>query len=761
ISGEPFSSSHHTLKETRNLEILEISFRKFVHESPYPVMQVNREGILLYANPASEVILLQSLGIQTGEKMPGFWPDLISETLETRRTREVEVECGYMTYTLYLTCYQQGIHNFINIYGIDSTRKKVLQRKLEKTLRELQDLKDAIDQVALISVLDREGKLVFVNNLYSQLFQKEPAEMIGKPCFLFENPPVLFQELWQQMLRGEKGKCEICIHLESKGDIWLQTTGIPFFDYRGEAFRFFFISFDITAQKQAQQLLKERKMLAEEANRAKSEFLATLSHEIRTPMNAILGLSEVLESMEMPEKSKEIVKILHRSGQGLLHLLNSILDLSKIEAGEVEFIYQSFSLEEWLVQVIQPLAVMAQKKDLDFYLKLPRNLPSLVKGDSHHIQQILVNLIGNAIKFTEKGHIRLILEIYEKDNFLFRIQDTGLGIPKEAQERIFQKFSQADSTTSRKFGGTGLGLAISKSLAEAMQGNLWLESSKEGKGSEFCLRLPLEILEERDTPPSYSLHAFVLDTSEIRDSGILEYFQAWQIKVDFFSNFHKPPSKSLEEKGLFFLFPLRALEKEDFDLSKLEPLFAPRPCVLLLREWDMQKLHDRIPSHIHFLTLPLFPSLLQQLLNKLESREEERSPLQEPISSLISTSSPNAEEKMEKKEFRILLVEDHYENQLTVQLFLEDQPHLVLDWAKSGEEALEKFQHNSYDLVLMDLQMPGMDGYETSQALRALEKAEHRNPVPIVALSAHALKHYRDKALEIGMNDFLQKPIEK
>ena len=506
---------------------------------------------------------------------------------------------------------------------------------------------------------------------------------------------------------------------------------------------------------------------AEAATRAKSQFLANMSHEIRTPMNAILGMAQLLDDTSLSEEQDQYVRIFRNAGEALLDLINGILDLSKVEAGKLTLSLEPFELRPFLESVMEIMAPTADHKQLGFTTKVARGVPTGVVGDAQRLRQVLINLVGNALKFTEKGsvsvHVTPLSDGSGKTRF--SVVDTGIGIDEAGQELLFQPFSQVDSASNRKYGGTGLGLNLSKRLVELMGGTMCLES-RPGVGSTFYFDLPLEeapieratlvpswdeaprVLIVLDNPAERRMvreHLYELgctvSEAEDADSGIHEYLQAHMGNQPF----------------EVALIGARMRGMAGFDMAqKLSsfPGVAQRLVMLLgadFRQGDMERC-----SELNLggrLTKPVRASELQTVL-------------EEVVTSVRGlggeeTSTPGASSAPEQVPVaRVLLTDDSEDNCFLVQQFLNDDAFEV-ETVMSGEDALAAFRKSSFDIVLMDMQLPGMDGYETTRAIRQWESENGREPTPVLALTSDAMVEDRLNALEAGCDMHIPKPLDK
>ena len=503
--------------------------------------------------------------------------------------------------------------------------------------------------------------------------------------------------------------------------------------------------------------LKTALSRAEEASRAKSQFLSTMSHEIRTPLNAVIGLSGLLIGTKLDNKQSEFVNTIKLSGENLLSIINNILDYSKIESGKLELEKSEFNLRELVENVLEVVSSLNNNPDLELLYLMEEGVPEYVVSDSTRLQQILINLVGNALKFTEKGEIVIYISTGEENQqeteIFFSVKDTGIGIPEKLSHRLFQSFSQVDSSTTRKYGGTGLGLVISKKLVNALGGDITVESA-EGQGSIFTF----SIQTEKSDRISESIHSkilegkkvFILDDNRTNLSIIKQQCEDQGIEVFATDD----PGDVL--KKIFDLdeFDFGIMDMQMPETNGIEITEAIR------NKWNKIELPIVLLSSIHEIEnqedISLFnlylkkPVKQSQLIGNLERLFYEDTNLSEPIE-LPSAASDIPED------LRILLVEDNVINQ-KVGIKILERIGVQPDLAANGYEAIQKCRKVPYDIVFMDMEMPIMDGITATVRLREQKDKLPKNPA-IIAMTANALREDKERCLAAGMDDFIAKPI--
>jgi two-component system, sensor histidine kinase and response regulator len=659
----------------------------------------------------------------------------------------------------------------------DVTGRVKTEEALRETHAKLSSLLAASTQVAIASV-DLDGIIRLVNPGLTRMLGYEEAELVGAPALALHLPAEVTaraEELTREMGTSIAGSGALWAIAKRRGFeqrewTYVRKDGSPLVvsltvtsvsDPEGRPDGYFKVAIDITQRKLTELRLQRAKEEAEAANSAKSEFLARMSHEIRTPMNAILGMADLLWESGLSLQQREYVRIFRTSANRLIGLINDVLDLSKIEAGRLDFETIPFSLNETVAQPIELLLTKANQKGIHLSYSIDADVPGQLVGDPQRLQQVLVNLIGNAVKFTETGEVALKVSLESQEGesaaLHFCVSDSGPGIPADQIDTIFDSFSQADTSITRKHGGTGLGLAISKRIVSMMGGRIWAES-EEGEGSRFQFvarfqiwyREPVSISAPRKID---GLHVLIVDDDATNRLMLREALTRWGVHSVEASDAEIALSELRKAEMLGTGFDLILLDRHlgasnGFDLAeRLQAECADVPAIALLTS-------DRNPGDLKRAQALGIRAILEKPF--------ERSRLLDTIDDALRYHVRPSDERSPRldRRPRVLLAEDSEANVLLIQAYLAQEP-LDLDVVANGRLAVEQFKANNYDLVFMDVQMPDMDGHTATREIRRWEKEHGCAPKPIIALTAHALQEEVGKSIEAGCTAHLTKPVRR
>jgi len=658
-------------------------------------------------------------------------------------------------------------------YRMAGSHTDITERKrAEEALRNSEALYHSLVETLPLNVFrkDVDGKFTFGNRRFCEMIGKPLEQLKGKTDFDFY-PTELAEKYRQDDRRVIDEQITIDAieeHCKPGGEkIYVQVLKTPVFDSHNRVIGTQAIFWDVSARKRAEEQMQSAKEAAESASRAKSVFLATMSHEIRTPMNAIIGMTELVLGTSLSIEQREYLDLVKISADSLLSVINDILDFSKVEAGKLDLDVSAFSLRDHLGDTLNILAPRAYQKGLELACHVAPEVPDALLGDPVRLGQIVVNLVGNALKFTERGEVVLDVSAPERTNsevcLHFAVSDTGIGVPPEKLDLVFDPFAQADSSTTRKYGGTGLGLAIARRLVERMGGKISV-TSEVGKGSTFHFTAVFQVQKGESRKPAYvetaaiqEMAVLVVDDNATNRRILEETLRNWQMKPTLVASGAAALEVMLRATRSGEPFPLALIdvhmpEMDGYMLAeriKQHPELAGAVLMMLTSGGEAGDGRRRQELGIAYsLTKPIKQAdlwkAIMQALGMPFAQEEAPAP-----SHRLPT--PGA------RPLRILVAEDNLVNQKLAVRLLEKGGHEVVV-ANNGQEALSAVQARPFDLILMDVQMPIMDGFEATAAIRREELAAGKH-TPILAMTAYAMKDDRERCLTAGMDRYISKPI--
>ena len=649
-----------------------------------------------------------------------------------------------------------------------------LEMRVQERTAELRKLSRATeDSPASVVITDKNGTIEYVNPTFTEVTGYTAEEAAGKNPRILKSgdlPASLYKGLWETILSGEVWRGDLINRRKDGTEFWESASISPIKNEANEITHFVAVKQDITDRKKMEEALFQAKQAADDASRAKSDFLANMSHEIRTPMNAVIGMAHLALKTELTKKQRDYLNKIQSSARSLLGIINDILDFSKIEAGKLDIESVEFNLDEVMDNLANLITVKAQeKKGLEVLFDVAADVPRFLKGDSLRLGQILVNLGGNAVKFTETGEIVFSSELVSRDEeqvtLRFAVSDTGIGLTEEQMAKLFTSFSQADTSTTRKYGGTGLGLAISKKLVNLMGGEIWIESTY-GKGTTFYFTAVFSIGEGKTKKVSLP----AMDMRGMRVLVVDDNATSRRILRDLLESFSFKVSLAVSgEEGIDEI--ARADKDSPFELVimdwkmpgmngieaaariKNHSGLSHKPAIILVTAYGREEVLQEAENIglDGFLLKPVSPSVLFDSVMQTFGKE---------------VPDSTGEVKKEKglvdgfknlKGARVLLAEDNEINQQVAREILEEAG-LIVTVVNNGQKAVEAVKAGTYDAVLMDIQMPVKDGYTASREIRKMD-SEFRN-VPVIAMTAHAMAGDAELSLAAGMNDHVTKPID-
>jgi len=673
-------------------------------------------------------------------------------------------------------------------------RQKLLEKRVQERTQEIQERTEEISVQKLrfqqlfenapvgIVMLDGQDKVIAVNRVFETMFQFTSEELFRKPINDVIIPDSHLDEasdISRRVTQNRFAQWETVRKRRDGSLIPVELYGVPIAS-DGQVEGMYGMYVDISQRRHAENELKKAKESAESANYSKGVFLATMSHEIRTPMNGILGLTELLLDTPLTPEQRGDLSMVKISANSLLTVINDVLDFSKIEAGKLEFEHITFDLRQTLGEAMKPLAFRAGKKNLELVYEVGSRVPQTVVGDPVRLIQVMANLIGNAIKFTERGEIVVRVnqqaddvhgtDIPDHNNTVclhISVADTGIGIPLDKQKSIFESFTQAEGSTTRKYGGTGLGLAICSRLVEAMGGKIWVENRETQPGSIFHFTVLLTPGKEagtqqvipQETAALSGLPVLIVDDNAASRHQLMEMLVGWGMTPTSVEggSFALQALTKAERSGKAFqliLLDTNMPEMDGFTVAEKMRRSSALGQVSILMLTSGGSSGDAVRSReLEISGYVTKPVLETELFSAIRAAVGAEATDKVAASATSSVSSSNS-----KRPLNILLVEDNRVNQVLATRILEKQGHHV-SVAGNGLEALAILTSNPFDLILMDIEMPEMDGLEATRSIRENESPSGKH-LPIIAMTAHAMTGDRDKYLTAGMDAYISKPID-
>jgi two-component system, sensor histidine kinase and response regulator len=767
------------LREAQAMSEAAQVIRGVVQSSPLPIMTLDTNGNVESWNVAAVQTFHWSEEDVLGGPGPyaGAEGDVRARALQgytttnvpvTRRAKSGEMLDMYMSAAPILDTHDRA-RGILVIYA-DVTAQRRAEREVEVQRDFALQVMNSMGQG--LAVTGSDGRFEFVNPAYARMLGKRPEELIGASPYDFTiaDDRATLDEAMTAQAEGRAVAYETHVCTAGNEVVFVLNTHVPRRQH-GEIVGAILVATDLTERKLMEEDLATARDQAIESSRLKSEFLATMSHEIRTPMNGIIGMNELLRDTELDTEQLEYVTVVENSAQELLRIINDILDFSKIEADKIVLESLDFSPVEVIEGSAELLAMRSREKNLSLMTYVSTEVPPMLRGDAGRIRQILLNLISNAVKFTESGDVvvRAALEKANDTSALvrFSVTDTGIGLSAEAQQRLFKAFVQADGSTTRKYGGTGLGLAICKRLAEMMGGEIGVDSA-EGNGSTFWFTARLNVPHtERESdsstpmrPQLHGVRALVVGGTDLSRSVLRDMLGSSGIITDSAAN-GKEALDMLSEAIGSQAYNVVITQSDVSDMGLLAKL-SKTPVILLSARDKRPEGGDQFAA---YLTKPVKRTQLESAVALAVMGAEPvtpqvaQAPALQPQESTLSAAS--ADGAAARSGALLLVVEDNPNNQIMTLRQLEKLGHSV-NIVSNGVQAVKTFTYDPkrYDLIFMDCQMPEMDGYTATRQIRSLEVTTDSH-VPIIAMTANAMTGDRENCIAAGMDDYVSKPVTR
>jgi PAS domain S-box-containing protein len=746
----------------------------FIKDSEYRLVTVNRAFIRQFGAPSEADVLGKTdfdfcpVDLAQSYRSDDERVILRGETLVNREEEILSPELGRISILTTKVPLRDAHGEIVGLVGIcrDISERKTTEDALKQSEWLYHSLVDNLP--VFVVRKDLEGRITYANESLCQLLGKPLDDVLGKTDYDFF--PRELAEKYRSDDRAviESGKVFSDIEENRSGErnSWFEVRKTPIRDTSGRSVGSQAIFWDVTQRQQALLDLAEAKEAAEAANRAKSEFLANMSHEIRTPMNAIIGMTGLVLDSQLNHQQRDYLDTVRESAESLMGIINDLLDFSKIESGKIELEAEPFDLRAWLGDAMRALAIRADARGLELVYNVDRRVPAVIVGDGLRLRQVIVNLVGNAIKFTERGEVVLdasvIREGQDDLQLLFSVRDTGIGIAPEHREKIFRAFEQADMSTTRRYGGTGLGLAISSRLAELMGGRISVDSEL-GVGSTFRFTARFGKSEADaasvaavSTAQLEGVRVLIVDDNATNRRIVAEHCRNWRMIPETAADAESAMKMLLDafNAGTAYDLVLTDAGMPDVDgftlCSRINEHAALGSTIIMMlssfdRDADVARCDDLGVDA--YLVKPIKQSDLYDAIARALGA----------LAGEAGSDGAASEELPSVRPLKLLLAEDSLANQKLAVGLLSRWGH-TLDIVDNGRQAVLAVQSGRFDAVLMDVQMPEMDGLHATRAIREWERPRGLR-IPIIAMTAHAMKGDRERCLESGMDAYVSKPI--